>query len=979
MTPAIWHKHHEVDIAEVFTELVLLKSTRKYKKAKAISTRTIKEGEVTSLTEIVDVINSTDSCKVLITGKGGMGKTTLLRYIVHKWATNTDLHNYFADKLLFMINIKDVKASASFFDKIMEQIDTKELIHTNDLLCGSVEKFLFTHANKIVILLDGYDELEKDANDPINLFKGLQLQQSTVVITSRPENIAHMVRSCDVHIEVKGFSPKSIKNYIYSHFHVINKNEVGKLLIKEFRLDSSNVLVWGCNHRDAFALCSSPLLLLKICTIWEQNKRLPNDLSGLFKALFCCIISQYIRKNEKNKTAISQLDEIPKQYKDSILLLGECMYEGLKNNNKLIVYKSVLSRMTKNEKLIELVLKLGFVYEDTPVDQSDVKERCTPPHKLIPEALSGFYLSEQIQNERLIADDYEAIRSNKYLHMTRVFTIGFLGTDAGKFLEHCLTIKDFYSIEQCLRFVKEDHKDHVLQTLDKQMSNEMKECCEQMCESFRSVLNDDETVNKSVHLFKLMRRCCDKYKNSPDKLEKKAISLVDTYSDKSLVCRRIVHILVLLQAIKIELSFKGTVYLPPLFTLDSRKTGWILPYISRFENEQIRILSAEMDKLNLKYKYTSVNLDIKSNSSFFIHFLKYANTLSKLCVQQLTANNLENLVNLLDENMTLHWKDVDFSGNNLSTISGRTLAKLLKISPDLIHIDMSHCSLSGSVVNEMMEECDRMNVVLKDNILILKGNHDFSDIDGKSLAELVRVLDQTNFKWSYYSLTADNLQKLVESIGLNRNFTVHNVNLSNINLSSISGKALACFVKIFPYLYRLDLSQCNLSGSIVNEMVEECGRMNVVLKDNMLNLKGNDLSDIDGKSLAEIVRVVNLKWSDYSLTPGNLQKLVESIGLNRNLTLRNVDLSNINLSSISGKTLACFVKICPCLYRLDLSQCNLSVSIVNEMMEECGRMNVVLKDNMLNLEGNDLSDGKSLAEIARVLNLLKVKLLNWSD
>ncbi|XP_033100641.1 uncharacterized protein LOC117104094 [Anneissia japonica] len=372
---------------------------------------------------------------------------------------------------------------------------------------------------------------------------------------------------------------------------------------------------------------------------------------------------------------------------------------------------------------------------------------------------------------------------------------------------------------------------------------------------------------------------------------------------------------------------------------------------------------ADLVRVNCHYEFGDYFYDDDDDDTIFI-----------LSDYSLTFDNIEKLVESVGENITLDWESIDLSRINLSSVSGITLARLFKICPVLNHIDMSYCSLSGSIVNEMMEECCRMNVVFNDIILSLWGN-DLSDIDGKSLAELVRVIclcDNETFSWSDYSLTAGNLEMLVESVGENITLNWDSIDLSGINLSS-SGKTLARLFKICPVLKHIYMSYCSLSGSIVNEMMEECCRMNVVLEDNMLILKGNDLSDIDGKSLAELVRVIcpyykTLSWSDYSLTAGNLEMLVESVGENITLNWNSINLSGINLSS-SGKILARLFKISPNLIHIDMSNCSLSGRIVNEMMEECCRMNVVLKDNMLSLEGNDLSDidGKSLAELVRVV------------
>ncbi|XP_033115703.1 uncharacterized protein LOC117115926, partial [Anneissia japonica] len=544
MTPAIWHKNHKVDIAQVFTELKLLQSKKEDKGKEDKSTCTKREGRPTSLTEALDVIRSTDSCKVLITGKGGMGKTILLKYIAHQWAT--DGEHVFADKLLFLINIREIKASKTFLDIILNKIDCKAIILKNNLSSYSVERFLVTHDDKIVFLLDGYDELEKNSKDPIDLFKKSEFQKSTVVITSRPDNTADLLEYCDVHIEVKGFSPSNIKKYIQNYFHSISEIEIGDSLIKEFGLDSEQPwyrkdLYKGGKHKEAFELCSSPLLLLQICTIWELKRVLPEYLPDLFKDLICCILNQYLNR-AGNKTAIANFERIQDIYKSAFLILGECMYEGLKKNI-LSIDRYDLSNVTQNKTLLDLALELGFVYEDTPANPGDVREMYTPPHKLMSEALAGLYLSTEIQKGSSKVE-YEEIRCNEYLNMTRVFAIGFLGADADKLLKPWLIIRasNYRSIVQCLKHVKKEHEDDILVKLDKHMSNDMKAHSEQMLESFRSLINDGRDIS-SMHLFKLMKRCSIEY--DPYNLETAAVSLINRCRERQ--CQIVVHTLVLLQ------------------------------------------------------------------------------------------------------------------------------------------------------------------------------------------------------------------------------------------------------------------------------------------------------------------------------------------------------------------------------------------------------------------------------------------------
>ncbi|XP_033121740.1 uncharacterized protein LOC117120766 [Anneissia japonica] len=1095
MTPSIWNEQYKLDIAEVFTELILLQPERQSEGAQTKSTTVNKESRLISLTELLGIIETRDPCKVLITGKGGMGKTTLLRYIAHKWATDDEpTCNVFADKLLFLINIRSIGGSAHFLDLIMKQICTKEFILTKKFPSDSVETFLVRNAGEIVILLDGYDELEKDSKDPIILFKGLELEKSTVVLTSRPENTADLVKCCDVHIKVNGFSPENIKKYLQNHFQSINKSELGESLITEFRLDEDKYpSLWGEGHQEAFQLCSSPLLLLKICTIWEQNQHLPKDMSDLFKELFCCILSQYICKTD-NKTAISEFDRIPKQYKHAIYILGKCMYEGLKEN-RLSIDKYVLTKMGVKEKLdIDLALKLGFVYKDQPASRGDLRIFYTTPSKLLSEALAGYYLSELKWN--LEDDEYEEIRSNEYLHMTRMFTIGFLGAKAGKMLKHWLRIRasNYYSIAQCFRYIKEENEKPVLQELDNNMSPEMKEYNEQMCQSFRSVLDVDKS-DLSMHLFKAIERCSIEYRDCPEKLEEKVISLAPTSSDVSsnvMFYKSVAHVSIVVQELQAKKMLRS----------DFVNNQNLLRYISNLREKDINILSDEMEYLQLKYSLTSATLNFAFNSTFLNHFLKHANlsslhvqncpkskilsdvisdlhktdvklTLTKLDIShtdlhdidgtllgklfkvapklnclnisscrlsgdilramitecqnsevtldrcsldisnngiddalledilkaypnlsclnigscQLSKDSFHNLASKFENNKSgIALCELDFCQNNLGNLDGNIFARVLSILPKLSLLNISKCSLSGSIVNEIMDTCSRINLILKDNMLRLEGNN-LSDINGKLLVELIRVIchPSDTLKWSDYSFTADNIEKLVNSVGENGILNFQWLDLSRINLSSISGRTLACLIKISRNLVFLDMSYCSLKGRIVNEMIEECCLKKVVLKKNVLRLEGNDLSSIDGKSLAELVNIMyylsdSFRWSDYFLTADNLKKLIESINENETLKWKKVDLSRINLSVVTGKLLACLFKISPDLVFVNMSHCSLSGINVNEMVDACVGMNLVLKDNMLRLEGNNISltNGKSLAEIVRIMYHPN-DTLKWSD
>ena len=113
-TPATWTTRYEVDIAHMFTDLDLLKENKMKQDAKP-----------TTLEEVLDIIKSTPACKVLIEGEGGIGKSTLLRYIAYNWATK-ESDETFKGKIVFLVNIRDIDKGKSILDAMLHQIDLDE-------------------------------------------------------------------------------------------------------------------------------------------------------------------------------------------------------------------------------------------------------------------------------------------------------------------------------------------------------------------------------------------------------------------------------------------------------------------------------------------------------------------------------------------------------------------------------------------------------------------------------------------------------------------------------------------------------------------------------------------------------------------------------------------------------------------------------------------------------------------------------------
>ncbi|XP_071943856.1 uncharacterized protein [Antedon mediterranea] len=480
-TPATMHGRYTVDISQMFTDMELLKKRENNKGSKP-----------TTLTEVVDVISSTPGCRALIEGEGGIGKSTILRHLSYNWATGQSI-KVFKGKIVFLLSLRDLEQDDDILDMIVKEIDMKDFSRCTQIIKKvPFQNVLMTHEDNLVLLLDGLDELRFNNPSVISLFRNKYLEKSTVILTSRSESIDEFVKESNVHVRVKGFNDESIGKYIDKHFEYFEEPQLGKSLKKELDIDTRLETVrptwlWSKEddrkHPEAYAMCKNPMLLLSLCILWEDNQSLPENKTDLFKELFRSILNQF--NKQENIPKISEFEKTPAKYVNAMILLGKFMYDSLKVN-QLSINKTDLTKHS-NKAMVDMALKLGFVYEEAPISKSKFDNIYMPPHKLIVESLVGFYLcklceSEGIENEcsdvrtlltPLNDDEWEVIRESEHLYRATEFAIGFLGDKAGGFLKHWVTnsLSKYRYLLRNLNFVKKEHKDAVVNILINYMTS----------------------------------------------------------------------------------------------------------------------------------------------------------------------------------------------------------------------------------------------------------------------------------------------------------------------------------------------------------------------------------------------------------------------------------------------------------------------------------------------------------------------------
>ncbi|XP_071959995.1 uncharacterized protein [Antedon mediterranea] len=544
--PPTWNKYvGRYDISKMFTDPVLF------------TTYTVRRGKKKhhiSLKELLSIINSIKPCKVLMTGNGGSGKTCLLQYISYNWATNSD--PTFADKILFLINARDIKEGQSITDLIVDNFRKSFFNNKGSPNRTTINHFIQKYDRELVVLVDGFDELKSGVDIPM-ILKGEELEHSTVILTSRPGFTVQLHRYYDVHVTVEGFAAENIKHYITRYFKFIEKPDLGQSLIKAFKLDSHDKRVWGGDHKNIFELFSSPFLLLKMCTSWQHKPVIPTDFKQYLKEIFRSVINQSINRSDKYTTnPISAFDEIPPDYENAILILGNISYIGLQKN--VLHFTERELRGTVKHETLELSLKLGFVYEDPPTFNDHFEDIYRFPHRLLSEALAGYYLSNKI--ETLDSEECEKIRTNTYLHMTRAFTISFLGPNADKLMKHWLANRpsNYYSFSKYFKYVNQEYKQTVLKSLDELITQkELEKDFDYLSNSFKTFLRNDR-----LHLIQLLKLFLDELTKYQNIVLHNVESIINTSNEHSSenVCKIVAHMSIILQLYKAEYEIMPPVH-----------------------------------------------------------------------------------------------------------------------------------------------------------------------------------------------------------------------------------------------------------------------------------------------------------------------------------------------------------------------------------------------------------------------------------
>ncbi|XP_048575673.1 NLR family CARD domain-containing protein 4 [Nematostella vectensis] len=356
-----------------------------------------------------------EACRVLIEGESGAGKTTLCQKLAFDWAKGElpTSESFPEVELLLFLRCKEMK-DGGIAKAMQEQLLSSE---TSDEERKQVFDYMKENQSKILMILDGYDELPVEASNVKERLGAVITRKafatSNVLVTirsqeARPEQIS------------QGYN-------LYKHFvggnvlHLKGLCDVQDYIRKLFPLDQFlfRISLQGICNFDF----SNPLTLALYCLCFQEhsqtnaNKTFEKDIS--LRQLYDEVV--YLRTRrfcEKENRSLNE-DEIRALH----LELGKIAFDSLKEN-------AVTFRLCKPS---EDLMKIGFLRKEKPSSAIRPVFLYSFNHKSFQDYFCALYLASRLAQGIV---DPELLRNETFFYTATMYDLAvMIGGNARKAIE----------------------------------------------------------------------------------------------------------------------------------------------------------------------------------------------------------------------------------------------------------------------------------------------------------------------------------------------------------------------------------------------------------------------------------------------------------------------------------------------------------------------------------------------------------------
>ena len=275
-------------------------------------------------------------------------------------STENKLHQF---DLVFLVELRYVNDNSSLEQIIIKQHGLKGKKIAESQIRSILEG---EYGNKVLLLLDGYDEYSKGTNDDIDAAIKDTIGDCFLILTSRDGDYIskETLDKMDGKIELRGFTEKSMEECATKYLE--SKHLADKLIkeAKQLRIDE---------------LLQIPIILLMVCVLFFKEHTLPRSQTAIIgKILELCIDRSGLKHFGKRSKDIPWLE-------DKLFCLGELAWKTLKRSTRQLLLPKVGERFCILILFYKLITKKSFDFKKLEmkkyISQECIPVRCVPAER----------------------------------------------------------------------------------------------------------------------------------------------------------------------------------------------------------------------------------------------------------------------------------------------------------------------------------------------------------------------------------------------------------------------------------------------------------------------------------------------------------------------------------------------------------------------------------------------------------------------
>ncbi|KAI5087421.1 hypothetical protein C0J45_22820 [Silurus meridionalis] len=330
-----------------------------------------------------DLLNSKDK-NILIVGKPGIGKTTVVKQMLHHWAKRNDrtldFMFYFDENTLSntsaAVTLEELLLSTFFIS------DMEMKTHAEEIM-----QYLQEYSERVTIVFDGISGDFLNNTVFLKIMENELLPEAKIVATCRSEEEYELSHWPTCTIYVQGFSEESIYDFFSKMSH-IDPELVDSVI----------------NNPALFSLCHVPMyaFMVAACIQYYSSDEVKTQCTAT--ELYVRIFRHCLQRHGNKK--LRHLDVYIKNCRDMVLSLAECAFNATK-------LKTINLEFDYDEKNIAT----AFLKTATVVSPAFARNVCAFPHNTMQEFFSALWLLEktEILDEMLQLCQNEETQHIKYV------------------------------------------------------------------------------------------------------------------------------------------------------------------------------------------------------------------------------------------------------------------------------------------------------------------------------------------------------------------------------------------------------------------------------------------------------------------------------------------------------------------------------------------------------------------------------------